>query len=116
MFFVHSDTVFIFLTLNISWCSGRQIIFVLRRFFSNFFVVKELLQLWWSCALFMNFHPEANSGGGPGAREAWGFFCFTCSFCNHFEELQTVLFGVELIINNKPLTYAYPKTIDINCS
>ena len=25
-------------------------------------------------------------------------------FCNHFEELQTVLFEVELIINNAPLT------------
>ena len=25
-------------------------------------------------------------------------------FCNHFEELQTVLFEVELIINNAPST------------
>ena len=33
------------------------------------------------------------------------------SFCNHFEELQTVLFEVELIINNKTLTYVYPNTI-----
>ena len=32
-------------------------------------------------------------------------------FCNHFEELRTVLFKVELIINNAPLTYAYPNTI-----
>ena len=24
-------------------------------------------------------------------------------FCNHFEELQTMLFEVELIINNAPL-------------
>ena len=29
----------------------------------------------------------------------------------HFEELQTVSFEVELIINNKPLTYVYPNTI-----
>ena len=33
-------------------------------------------------------------------------------FCNHFEELQTVLFEVELIINNAPLAYAYPNTIE----
>ena len=32
-------------------------------------------------------------------------------FCSHFEELQTVLFEVELIINNAPLTYVYPNTI-----
>ena len=32
--------------------------------------------------------------------------------CNHFEELQTVLFEVELIINNAPLTYLYPNTIE----
>ena len=39
-------------------------------------------------------------------------------FCNHlflfynnFEELQTVLYEVELIINNAPLTYVYPNTI-----
>ena len=33
-------------------------------------------------------------------------------FCNHFEELQAVLFEVELIINNAPLTYVYPNTIE----
>ena len=33
-------------------------------------------------------------------------------FCNHFEELQTVLIEVELIINNAPLTYVYPNTIE----
>ena len=38
-------------------------------------------------------------------------FCF-CFFCNHFEELQTILLKVELIINNKPLTYVYPSTIE----
>ena len=32
-------------------------------------------------------------------------------FCNHFEEIQTVLFEVELIISNTPLTYLYPNTI-----
>ena len=32
-------------------------------------------------------------------------------FHNHFEEPETVLFEVELIINNAPLTYAYPNTV-----
>ena len=40
------------------------------------------------------------------------FFVITCFFCNHFEELQTVLFEVELIINNAQLTYVYPNTIE----
>ena len=39
------------------------------------------------------------------------FFCNHLFFCSHFEELQTVLFEVELIINNAPLTYVYPNTI-----
>ena len=43
-------------------------------------------------------------------------FCknsFYLFFCNHFEALQTVLFEVELIINNVllPLTQVYPNTI-----
>ena len=33
------------------------------------------------------------------------FFAITCFFCNNFQELQTVLFEVELIINNKPLRW-----------
>ena len=32
------------------------------------------------------------------------FFAVTYFFCNHFEELQTELFKVELIANNAPLT------------
>ena len=41
------------------------------------------------------------------------FFAITYGFfCNHFEELQTALFEVELIINNAPLTYVYPNTIE----
>ena len=40
--------------------------------------------------------------------------CFLQSivFCNHFEELQIVLFEVELIINNASLTYVHPNTIE----
>ena len=32
-------------------------------------------------------------------------------FCQHFEELQTVLTEVKLVINNAPLTYVYTNTI-----
>ena len=39
-------------------------------------------------------------------------FCFFFFFPNHFEELQTMLFEAELIINNKPLTYLYANTIE----
>ena len=31
-------------------------------------------------------------------------FCNYLFFCSHLEELQTVLFEAELIINNAPLT------------
>ena len=40
-----------------------------------------------------------------GARPPWFLQSLVVFFCNHFEELQTVLFEVELIFNNKPLTY-----------
>ena len=38
-------------------------------------------------------------------------FCNHQIFCHHFEELQTVLTDVKLIINSAPLTYVYPNTI-----
>ena len=38
-------------------------------------------------------------------------FCNHQIFCDHFEELQTVLTDVKLIINSAPLTYVYPNTI-----
>ena len=40
------------------------------------------------------------------------FFAVTCLFCNHFEELQSVFFKVELVINNELLTCVYPNTIE----
>ena len=47
--------------------------------------------------------------------ETWGarvpLFCNHLFFCDCFEELQTVLIKVKLIINNAPLTYVYPNTI-----
>ena len=39
------------------------------------------------------------------------FYCNHLRFCNHFEELKTLLMEVKLIINNAPLTYVYPNTI-----
>ena len=33
-------------------------------------------------------------------------------FSNHFEEIRTILFKVELIINNTPLIYVYRNTIE----
>ena len=40
------------------------------------------------------------------------YFLQTLVVCNHFEQLQTMLFEVELIINNAPLIYVYPNTIE----
>ena len=60
------------------------------------------------------WYTEADSGGrvcGEGGRDLL-FFAITYFFCNHFEELQTVLFEIELIINNAPLTYVYPNTME----
>ena len=63
--------------------------------------------------------PEVDSGvGGWEVGKWWAStlpppFCFLQShvfFYNHFEELQTVLFKVELI--NMRLTYVYPNTIE----
>ena len=56
---------------------------------------------------------------GQGGRRGAGGACFLIFwnylflFCNHFEELQTVLFEIELIINNNaPLKYIYSNTIE----
>ena len=48
------------------------------------------------------------------AREARAppFFCNHLLFSNYFKELKTVLFEVERIISNTPLTYVYPNTIE----
>ena len=47
------------------------------------------------------------AGGGRG-----GSAPIPRSFCNHFEELRTMLSEVELIINNASLIYVYPNTIE----
>ena len=53
---------------------------------------------------------KAGGGGGRGVA-GWGarvshtvsIFCYWLFFCKHFEELQIVLFEVELNIKNAPL-------------
>ena len=44
--------------------------------------------------------------GGGGRRPLF----FNLLFCDHFEELQTVLIEVKLFIDNAPLTYVYQNT------
>ena len=53
---------------------------------------------------------EADLRGSAGCAHP-PHFLQSLVFCNHFEELQTKLFEVELIINNAPLIYVYPNTI-----
>ena len=50
-------------------------------------------------------------GGGATGDVHLPFYCNHLRFCNHFEELKTLLMEVKLIINNAPLTYVYPNTI-----
>ena len=40
------------------------------------------------------------------------YFLQSVAFCKHFEELRTMLFEVEVIINNAPSIYVYPNTIE----
>ena len=51
---------------------------------------------------------EVHLEGGP--EDARAPFLQSLFYC-HFEELETVLNEVKLIINNAPLTYVYPNTI-----
>ena len=72
--------------------------------------------LWLKCSVFTDYIRSLGGGGGWGRfKEGVGypplFFAITCFFSDHFEELQTVLIEVKLIINNAPLTYVYPNTI-----
>ena len=46
--------------------------------------------------------------GAGGTRPP--FFLQSVVFCNHFAELEIVLFELKLIINNAPLKYVYPNT------
>ena len=53
---------------------------------------------------------EADLRGARGTRPP--YFLQSLVFCNYFKELEIVLFRVQLIINNAPLTYVYPNTIE----
>ena len=58
-------------------------------------------------------HSRGGLRGGHGGREHpfFFFFCNPLIFYEYFEELQTMLVKVKLIINNAPLTYVYLNTI-----
>ena len=43
------------------------------------------------------------------------YFLQSLVFCSHFEELETLLFKVKLVINNAPLTYIYPNKVLCSC-
>ena len=48
---------------------------------------------------------QGGRGGGGRAPLFLRSLIIIIIICNYFEELQTVLFEVELIINYEPLTY-----------
>ena len=59
------------------------------------------------------FRAEADLRGAQGAPPPPPpYFLQSFVFYSHFEELQTMLFEVELIVNNTPLIYVYPNTIE----
>ena len=49
---------------------------------------------------------------GRGRGTCLPYFLQRLIFCNHFEVPETVLFEVEMIINNTPLTCLHPNTIE----
>ena len=50
--------------------------------------------------------------GGERAHPPPSYFLQSLVFCNHFEELKTMLTEVELIINNALSAYVYLNTIE----
>ena len=54
---------------------------------------------------------SGGTGGRGGVAPRPPLFCNYLVFCDHFEERQTVLIKVKLIINNTPLADVYPNTI-----
>ena len=62
-------------------------------------------------AAFLDTPSRGGFKGGAGAVRPL-FLAITWFFYNHFEELQTALFKVKLIINNAPLTYVYPNAVE----
>ena len=83
-----------------------QTLFLLQNLIKSYFISK--------CKLFLlsrgGFKGWRRGRAPPPPLPLFLFFAVTCFFLNRFEEIQTVLFEVELIIKNAPLTYVYPNT------
>ena len=62
--------------------------------------------------VFLNYlsYTEAHLKRARGGGTHPPFFLQSVVFCNHFAELEIVLFELKLIINNAPLKYVYPNT------
>ena len=97
--------------------------FLLRFWFCRFWLIFwihqclmkfqiHVFQWIWGVALIYlvgGWNAETDLGGGGRMPP---FFCNHVFLCNHFKELQTVLIEVKPIINNVPLIYVYPNTIE----
>ena len=64
-------------------------------------------------SLYISTQRRVQGKGGDALGVHPPFFCNDLIFAisNQFEELQTLLFEVELIINNAQLTYIYSSTL-----
>ena len=71
--------------------------------FRKFFLRPRLL--FWVPWQKRYLYSEVDLRGTQGARA-------TSIFCKHFQELRTMLFEVQLIINNATLIYVYPNSIE----
>ena len=82
-------------------------------FYFNFFLL--IRQCNWIYFVNKGTLPSIEGDSGGGGREGGALSIFLQSlvfFAITFEELQTVLLEVELIINNTPLTCVYPNSIE----
>ena len=59
----------------------------------------QIKRHFWDALSLRSSEADSGYGGAGGVRHPYFLQSFVF-FCNHFEELQTVLFEVELIINN----------------
>ena len=73
-------------------------------------VIVSPLHFVYDFSRFFLYLSEADLEGGAGGA-CPPFFCNYLFFCNHFEELQTVIIEVKLVINNAPATSVYSNTI-----
>ena len=91
-------------------CNGKSLCF--HFYFHFLFHEKDLKFQQKIHALYLDYTLQRRIQGRARGARAPLFLQSLVFFYNHFEELQTVLFEVELIINNAPLTYVYPNTIE----